>query len=367
MPKLYLGLMSGTSADGIDAALVEFKANKVAFLATAFTPYPNSTRELILSLCYPGPDEIKRMGELDVILGQAFAEAVQQLLSREGLTPADIIAIGSHGQTLRHAPKGSPAFTLQIGDPNTIAAQTGITTVADFRRKDIALGGQGAPLVPAFHQAVFASRENDRVIVNIGGIANVTLLSKHDVPVIGFDTGPGNVLMDDWIYQQQQQAYDKNGALASQGKVNHTLLEKMLQDPYFKQSAPKSTGRELFNRPWLQQHLTNLSLSPSDVQATLAELTALTILKSIQTHFTQGEIIICGGGARNLYLMQRLQLLGKPQFIVSSSAKYGIDPDWVEAVAFAWLAKQTLAHQPGNIVSVTGAKRSATLGGVFIP
>ena len=368
MTEFYIGLMSGTSADGIDAALVDFSQPQPRVVATHYAAYSSALREKILALCQQGSNEIERMGELDVILGKEFALAANALLKQQSLTPADIKAIGSHGQTIRHLPHPPHGFTLQIGDPNTIAAHTGITTVADFRRKDIALGGQGAPLVPAFHQHIFSSNQTNRAIVNIGGIANVTVLSCAEADaIIGFDTGPGNVLLDAWINTHQQLRHDENGAWGSKGKIHSTLLERLLADSYFELAPPKSTGREHFNLRWLQQHLETLSqtLTPVDVQATLIELTAHTIISAIQPYFSKGEILICGGGVHNAFLMQRLNKLATPYFSVDTTQKYGVDPDWMEAIAFAWLAQQTLHRKPGNLLRVTGAKSATVLGGVY--
>lgn len=365
MTELYIGLMSGTSADGIDAALVDFTDNKPTLIATHYTPYHPALREKILALCNPGANEIERLGELDILLANEFASATNQLLKQQSLTPSSIKAIGSHGQTIRHMPHGNYRFTLQIGDPNTIAAKTGINTIADFRRKDMAMGGQGAPLVPAFHQHVFASDKNNRVIVNIGGIANITILSANNKNVSGYDTGPGNVLMDAWINQHHQQTHDVDGKWAATGQVSQILLTTLLSDPYFKQPAPKSTGREYFNLAWLEKKLTNITISPVDTQTTLTELTAQSIINSIRSHMTSGEIFICGGGARNQFLMTRLQQIAAPHFKVTTTETHGIHPDWVEAMAFAWLARQTMLHQTGNITSVTGAKAATILGGVY--
>lgn len=362
MSELYIGLMSGTSADGIDAALVDFNQPHPKLLHSYYYKYPTDLRQNILGLCQPGNDEIKRMGELDVLLGKIFADAVNHLL-QESQTPAKHIrAIGSHGQTIRHYP--DKRFTLQIGDANIIAIKTGITTIADFRRRDIAEGGQGAPLVPAFHQAIFAKEGSQRAVANIGGIANVTLLPDDNQTILGFDTGPGNTLLDAWIEKHLQQAYDKDGAWAKQGKVNEPLLDKLLADPYFKLSPPKSTGREYFNLPWLESYL-SFSLSPEDVQATLVALTARTISNSIKKYFThQADIFICGGGAHNPVLIESLKNYAAP-FSVYSTQELGVTPDWVEAMAFAWLAKQTLTGNPGNIPAVTGARRAVILGGIY--
>ena len=308
MSNLYVGLMSGTSADGIDTVLVDFSNTTPRMVASHYTPYHPELRKQILDLCHPGENEIHRLGELDVALAHEFADAVNNLLHHAS-TPADAVAaIGSHGQTIRHSPNHTLRFTLQIGDPNTIAAKTGITTVADFRRKDMALGGQGAPLVPAFHRNLFASKNMDRAIVNIGGIANVTLLPRNaSNQIIGFDTGPGNALMDYWVHTHQNETHDGAGAWAAQGKVHQPLLNDMLSDPYFLLPPPKSTGREMFNAQWLQAVLSrvNEKISPVDVQATLAEFTATTIADAVRSQMMAGEIYICGGGAHNAHLISR--------------------------------------------------------------
>lgn len=356
---LYIGLISGTSADGIDAALVDFSSTKPHLIDTFYVKYSEKLRKSVLALNQPGEDEINRLGELDILLGEAFANAAMQLLEKNQISEQQIHAIGSHGQTIRHHPHRR--FTLQIGDPNIIATRTGITTVADFRRRDMAHGGQGAPLVPAFHEEIFATSQKNRVIVNIGGVANVTLLSQ--TPPRGYDTGPGNNLMNDWTQLHWQKTFDENGMLASKGKINHTLLEKLLHDDYFKISAPKSTGPEYFNLEWLKKYLPN-AIAKEDVQTTLAEFTAQSIIREIKNNFTECEIFICGGGVHNQFLMKRLKLLANP-WPVESTKVCGVDPDWMEAMAFAWLAKQTLEGKPGNITSVTGAQKATLLGGVY--
>lgn len=363
MRDLYIGLMSGTSVDGIDAALVDLTDENPALLNTHYVPYNQELREEILGLCAPGNNEIERLGKLDITLGKAFARATKELISKQSLTASEIKAIGSHGQTIRHHPHDPMRFTLQIGDPNIIAAETGITTVADFRRKDLACGGQGAPLVPAFHKQIFSSKTCDRAIVNIGGIANITLLNNDSI--LGFDTGPGNTLLDSWVHLHHGVAHDASGNWAKEGSVRADLLTQLLNDPYFHRTPPKSTGREYFNLTWLNTHLGNKKYSPADVQATLVELTASSILMAIKQYLNSGEIFICGGGAKNDYLMMRLQTLAAPSFEVASTQKYGVHPDWVEATAFAWLAKETLHHRPGNLPSVTGARQFTVLGGVY--
>lgn len=366
-PQLYIGLMSGTSADAIDAVVVDLQSTP-QLLAQYSLPLPGKIRQQIHALSLPGNNEIDRMGALDVDLGKLFAQTSLELLAHAGISAAQIIAIGSHGQTIRHRSPGSSegTFTLQIGDPNLIAELTGITTVADFRRRDMAAGGQGAPLVPAFHRAIFHSPEKDRVIVNIGGMANITWLPAQG-QTMGFDTGPGNVLMDIWIAEHLGKSYDQDGAWAASGQVCNTLLAELLATPYFKLPAPKSTGRESFNRTWLDENLRKLTstLVPADVQATLLELTALTIADSINgLSQSSKDIFVCGGGAYNTALMQKLREL-LPSDAVASTAALGVDPQWIEAMAFAWLAQQTINHRAGNLREVTGAKREVILGGVY--
>ena len=360
--------MSGTSADGIDAVLVDFSNTTPRLLASHYTPYSLELRKQILDLCHPGENEIHRLGELDVTLAQVFADAVHHLLRDAEASQHDIVAIGSHGQTIRHAPNHTQRFTMQIGDPNTIAAKTGITTVADFRRKDVALGGQGAPLVPAFHRSLFASKNINRAIVNIGGMANVTLLpSDTDHSIIGFDTGPGNALLDYWIHTHQQETHDQAGAWGAQGTVHAALLQVMLDTPYLTLPPPKSTGREYFNHQWLEQQLAkiNENIRPVDVQATLTEFTASTIIDAIRQHLSGGEIFVCGGGAHNAHLIARLRALSGTTFNVQTTESLGVHPDWVEAIAFAWLACQTMQKRTGNLPSVTGANQAAILGGIY--
>lgn len=364
--QLYIGLMSGTSADAIDAALVDLTSTP-QLIASFSQPIPAQLKRQIHAIALPGDNEIDRMGSLDVELGQRFASCVKALIDKAGILSNDILAIGSHGQTIRHRPPGSAegTFTLQIGDPNVIAELTGITTVADFRRRDMAAGGQGAPLVPAFHRAIFSSGANYAVI-NIGGMANVTWLPVNG-DIIGFDTGPGNVLMDTWIQEHLQKPFDKDGAWAASGKVIPELLSHLLCDPFFSQPFPKSTGREYFNRQWIAKHLQALKQQPykEDVQATLLLLTAITVSDSIKSVGPSAdEVLICGGGAFNRALMGEIQRL-LPSCKVRSTAHYGVDPQWIEAMAFGWLAKQTINHKPGNLCAVTGAKREVILGGIY--
>ncbi|HEY9134574.1 MAG TPA: anhydro-N-acetylmuramic acid kinase [Pseudomonadales bacterium] len=373
--QLYAGLMSGTSVDGIDAVLADFSSAQPLLVASYSHVIPESIKSRIAELCSPASpssntNQIDALGELHVQLGRLFADAVLALSAQANVDAKDILAIGSHGQTIRHRPKDSNnpfPFSLQIGDPNTIAHRTGITTVADFRLRDMAAGGQGAPLVPAFHQAVFYSEVMNRIILNIGGIANITLLEKdRSTKVLGFDTGPGNTLMDQWIKQVKGEAYDKSGAWAASGSIHQALLKKLLAHHYFFQPAPKSTGREVFNLPWLESILSELNaINAVDVQRTLLEFTANTITQAIKAQTIKtGEVLVCGGGCHNNLLMTVLaeQL---PAFEVSTTTKAGCAPDWVEAMAFAWLAKQTLHQLPGNLPDVTGANTPVVLGGVY--
>jgi len=370
MHNYYIGLLSGTSIDAVDAAIVDFSVRTPRLVATHSEPIPAPIKKQVLALCHPGDNEIERLGQLDRQLGYLFAQACSSLLAQAKIPAEKISAIGSHGQSIRHRPGPEFRFTLQIGDANIIAENTGITTIADFRRRDMALGGQGAPLAPAFHQSVFHSPEVDRVILNIGGIANVTLLPRNNTRAIsGFDTGPGNTLLDAWILNYLGKPFDRNGQWAQSGKVNKAVLSALLDDPYFKIKPPKSTGPEYFNLSWLekiiQQTLPTANIKAEDIQATLTELTARTIIQSLDSSdFSADEWLVCGGGVHNDYLIDRLRAL-QPKQTFSSTDKVGIPADWVEAMLFAWLAKQTLARKPGNIPSVTGAKKAAVLGSVY--
>ena len=358
----YIGLMSGTSMDSIDAVLVDIKKNTIRLIHSHSHPIDNQLHDELLALRQSTDGTIDQLGQLDVKLGRLFADAVNELLQQTSLSTQHIKAIGSHGQTIRHRPEGDYPFTLQIGDPSVIAAQTNITTIADFRRRDVALGGQGAPLVPAFHQFLLQRVKSMQWVLNIGGIANVTLL-QPDHDVIGFDTGPGNTLLDAWCMQHRHKRYDENGEFGRMGMVSHALLESLLSDPFFKKSPPKSTGFEYFNLAWLAKHLRHYSqLQPQDVQATLIELTARSIADVLNTHEAT-HIWACGGGVNNHYLMDRLQSYCQTKIL--STDVVGIPAQWMEACAFAWLAYQTLNHQPGNIPSVTGASKSAILGGIY--
>lgn len=363
---LYIGLMSGTSADAVDAALVLLDGKDCRVLQAIQLPLPRPVRQKILSLFTSGSDEIDRMGALDRELGGLFAEAVIQLLQTTGYSASDIIAIGSHGQTIRHRPRLNSGFgfTLQIGDPNTIAEITGITTVADFRRRDMVAGGQGAPLVPAFHQAVFADVQRSRVVLNLGGIANITVLPAKG-SVRGYDTGPGNGLMDAWIFHCEGETIDRDGNWATGGLVIPDLFAQLYTHPYFGLPAPKSTGREEFSLAWLQEVLQAFpAVAPQDVQATLLELTARSVADQINGFGDVADVLVCGGGSKNGMVMKRLHEL-LPQCSIHVTDEFGIPADYVEAAAFAWLAMRTLNNLAGNITTVTGAEREVILGGIY--
>jgi len=364
--ELFIGLMSGTSLDGIDAALVDFSQAQPLLVDTVFTPYEPALKAKLFTLFTPGINEIDIMGSCCTQLGNAYTDAVNQLLLKAQHPHSDIKAIGCHGQTIRHRPDWPAPFSLQIGDPNIIANRTKITTLADFRRRDLASGGQGAPLVPAFHRAAFHSDKENRVVLNVGGISNISWLPKNNQEeLLGFDTGPGNGLLDLWCSKHLNKPYDNQGQWAATGRVSGALLDSLLNEPFFLLPPPKSTGKELFNAEWLEPYLNKHSaLTPADIQATLLELTAHSVSIAVKKYCPGADnIYICGGGAHNQTLTTRLAALsGLP---VKSTSAIGIDPDWVEAIAFAWLARQTLAGLPGNVPSATGASGPVVLGGIY--
>lgn len=358
---MFIGLMSGTSADGIDAVLVSTNAGQSTLIHSHHQPMPGELRNAILAFRESGPDELHRLAILDRRLADEYTQAVQTLLRSADVDAAAVTAIGCHGQTLRHRPQGDAPYTLQIGDPNRLAERTGITVVADFRRRDMAAGGQGAPLVPAFHQARLVTPGVPSGIANIGGIANITLISAEG-GIGGWDTGPGNTLMDSWVAHHRNIPFDQDGAWAASGTVIASLLQTFLEDPYFMQSPPKSTGPEYFHLDWVAQHLTGAE-APEDVQRTLMELTVESLARGLE-QAPLDIVRLCGGGARNGLLLERLgHRLGPTE--VTTTEAIGVDPQWVEAWAFAWLAEQTLAGLPGNIPSVTGATGTRVLGGIF--
>ena len=365
MTELYIGLMSGTSLDGIDAALVEFKDNKLQLIEFAYQPFSDAIKIQLEQISDANAMMfLKDYGAMDTCMGLLFAQAIETLLAKANISATDIQAIGSHGQTVYHEPNSHQPFSLQIGDPNIIAEKTGITTIADFRRRDIAAGGQGAPLVPAFHQAVFGHETEHRCVVNIGGIANVTILPASQTPTSGFDTGPGNILMDQWIQKHQSLNYDEQGEWAKTGEIDYDLVERLKKDPYFLAEPAKSTGKEYFSLAWIYENIRFTDYSAKDIQASLCYLTAVTITDAIKKYAPATEhVLICGGGIHNQYLLELIEKnLPCP---VSSTELYDIHPDHVEAIAFAWLARQTLNHQTGNLKEVTGASHNVILGGIY--
>lgn len=365
MIERYIGLMSGTSMDGIDAVLVMMDGDELRVEAAISHPWPTA-RELH-ELCTPSDNEIDRMGVADNLVAREFAAATHALLAKANLTPADIRAIGSHGQTIRHRPQ--LGFTLQIGNAALLAALTGIDVIADFRTMDMALGGQGAPLVPAFHQALFAKPGALRVVLNLGGIANISVLPGNAGGVYGFDTGPANTLLDGWYRRHQPDGgnYDASGQWAASGRLIPALLEKLLAHPYFAAPAPKSTGREMFTLAWLDDELAGSGYAPVDVQRTLQALTCHSIarqLPALDEAQSQPELFVCGGGAHNTPLLSELASL-LPGWRIASTTELGIAPDWMEGAAFAWLAQRFIHRKPGNLPAVTGASRLAVLGALY--
>ncbi|MBE5202389.1 anhydro-N-acetylmuramic acid kinase [Pectobacterium quasiaquaticum] len=360
----YIGVMSGTSLDGVDVVLAAIDEHTVAQQASYCHPIPQDIKMAILGMCQGQAITLSALGQLDTRLGILFAEAVLTLLKETELSAEDITAIGCHGQTVWHEPTGDTPCTLQIGDNNRVAALTGITTVGDFRRRDLAYGGQGAPLVPSFHHALLLHPVERRIVLNIGGIANLSLLVPG-APVRGYDTGPGNMLLDAWIWRHCARPYDKDAEWAMNGQVNPLLLRRMLTDPYFALRAPKSTGREYFNLGWLERMLAGLPpIAPQDVQATLVELTAMSIAEQVLLVGGCERLLVCGGGARNPLIMARLSAL-LPGIEVSTTDECGVSGDDMEALAFAWLASRTLSGLPGNLPSVTGASQETVLGAIY--
>jgi anhydro-N-acetylmuramic acid kinase len=359
--ELYIGIMSGTSLDGIDAALVDLSQAAPRLVASHYQPYAKPLKEALLALHQPAHNELHQAQLVGNWLAREYAEATHALLKKAGVPAAQVQAIGCHGQTVRHRPEHG--YTIQLNNAARLAEMTGIHVVSDFRSRDIAAGGQGAPLVPAFHDHVLRHPDIHRVILNIGGIANLT-----DLPpgknTTGFDSGPGNLLLDAWIARHQSKPYDKDGAWAASGKINAVLLQRLLSETFFAAVPPKSTGRDLFNLAWLESYLTG-SESLADVQATLLALTGDSIAAAVQ-RFCAGakEIYLCGGGAHNATLVSHLQR-ALPQCRIQKTEVLGIAADWMEAIAFAWLAQQTLHLHPGNLPAVTGAKHPCVLGAIY--
>jgi len=363
MADLFIGLMSGTSMDGIDAALVDFSANKPHIIATHTEHYPAELNRKIIAAVNLTNPRSANLSLIDTDIGQCFANAAINLLGKSSFNHTEIRAIGSHGQTIRHEPDQPDPYSLQLGNADIIAGKTGIDVVADFRRQDIEAGGQGAPLVPAFHKALFAYAGENRAVLNIGGIANLTLLpADPTLPVTGFDTGPGNTLMDNWTRKHLKTEMDTDGQWAASGTIDEGVLQRLLDDSYFKQLPPKSTGLDYFNIHWLIERTGASDITPANMQATLCALTATTIADAIGQHAAKTQrLLVCGGGIHNKTLMQHIKdrLDG---IAIESTQQQGINPDWVEAAAFAWLAKQKLEGSPGNIPQVTGADHPVVLG-----
>ena len=360
---LFLGLISGTSVDGIDAALVVFDPAPRLLFGRTYPLPPDLAAEVLRLSQAEARISLDEVGRLDTRLGQALARAARQALADSGLAGSRVLAIGSHGQTLRHDPRGAAPFTQQLGDASVIAEATGITTVADFRRRDVAAGGQGAPLMPAFHAAVMHSPQEDRAILNLGGIANLTLLPRTG-SVRGFDTGPANGLMDAWCARHRGEPFDRGAAFARSGRVDDALLARLMAEPWFTLPPPKSTGRDQFQLQWLQARMGEAEPAPADVQATLCELSAASVAQALQaTQPGTRRLLVCGGGVHNPLLMERLAAR-LPGLAVASTASLGLDPDFIEAAGFAWLARETLAGRPGNLPAVTGARGPRVLGAI---
>jgi anhydro-N-acetylmuramic acid kinase len=361
----YIGIMSGTSLDAIDVVIAQRTKQGLQQIAGFAPELPSLLRTQLLRICTEKHVDLQTLGEVDHLFALTCADAVNQLLQKSKLDASKISAIGSHGQTIFHSPLTEFAFTQQIGDANIIAAKTGICCISDFRRMDMAYGGQGAPLVPAFHQALFSKENEQRIILNIGGIANISVLGA-DKSVLGYDTGPGNMLMDAWIDKCLGQSFDKDAQFAQQGEVHSSLLSELLTDNYFSLLPPKSTGREKFNLLWLEKKLISINISDADVQRTLLEFSAITIADQIKSHSVKADVFVCGGGALNPLLITRLSALMEDHKIQDTNA-LGIDPMFVEAIAFAWLAEQRLLEKAIPLKAVTGAKKDAILGCIYLP
>ena len=355
----YIGQMSGTSLDGVDTVLINVTDGQFTLVAQHHLAFSQSLKEQILNLCNGTQDELHLCAITSNTLSQLYGKGVEAVLEQASISASLVSAIGCHGQTVRHMP---PQYTVQIINGALLAELTNINVVCDFRSRDMAASGQGAPLVPAFHRSLFQKENKDVFVVNIGGMANVSFL-KANGAVLGYDTGPGNVLMDAWCQLHTQQDYDENGQWAASGQVNESLLLAMMEENYFKLAAPKSTGRELFNLPWLEQFSTQ-DIAEKDVMATLTQLTVNSIAKEIQTLSSSGEVIICGGGALNGYLMNTLKLQLQNHNVLSC-AQLDLDPQCIEAMAFAWLAKQCIERKPANVPGVTGAIGERILGAIY--
>jgi len=364
--ELIIGMISGTSQDGVDAVLVNFSHGSMDVLHASCTPYPAAIKQTLEQVLETGLAPGKDVTSLlDDNLGRFFARVAQNLVREAGMEMRDVYAIGSHGQNVWHQPRGENPVSIQLGRGDLIARNTSVTVVTNFRNADVKAGGQGAPLAPLLHQTLFRSESEDRAILNLGGIANLTILPSEGA-VKGFDCGPANCLMDAWTRRHLQQDYDHNGNWAARGQVDAQLLEQMLQDPYFSQAAPKSTGLEYFNLSWLENMLGDSALDEIDVQATLAELTAQSVALSLADPGQPARLLVCGGGVHNVYLMRRIAA-ALPEVVVESTARYGADPDWVEGLLFAWLARERLKDRAQDTPPITGADHSVLLGDIYLP
>jgi anhydro-N-acetylmuramic acid kinase len=365
--SLFIGLMSGTSLDGVDGVLADFSGSQPRVLAHHAMPFTPTLKQDLLALNTPSDNELHRAALAANGLVRVYAQTVHALLADTQTSAGDICAIGAHGQTVRHQPGAfdGTGYTLQLNNPALLAELTCIDVVADFRSRDVAAGGQGAPLVPVFHQGIFGQANRTIGVLNIGGIANLSVLHANG-DVLGFDCGPGNALLDHWCHAHTGNAFDNNGAWGARGNVIESLLQAMLAEPFLHQAPPKSTGRDLFHPTWLAHQLSShTNANAADVQATLTEFTARACVNDVLRHAADAcELIVCGGGALNGLLMQRLQA-GLPNLRVLSSAERGMPPLQVEAAAFAWLARQTVLGLPGNLPKVTGAQGARILGGIF--
>lgn len=368
----YIGIMSGTSMDAIDAVVVDFANPKQAELRASYSlAMPRALQQSLLALCHRGDNEVERIAAAEAAFAEACALVVAEVLAQAQLKATDITAIASHGQTIRHQPQAKPAYTVQIGDPMRLALLTAIPVISEFRRKDILLGGEGAPLVPAYHQAVFARADQPTAILNLGGIANITWLPGAADTVTGFDTGPANTLLDQWYQAHHNgQGFDKGGNWAAQGQVHPQLLARLLSDPYFNRQPPKSTGRDDFHLPWLTAHIQACGdIAATDVQRTLVALSAKTVADAVERFLPQRpqRLYVCGGGALNPLLMEALQQALPRTITLATTEQLGVEPQWVEAMAFAWLGWCFEHKKPGNLPAVTGASRPAILGVKYLP
>ena len=365
MSELIIGLMAGTSADGVDAALVDTSLeNNPKLIASHFHPYPAEIQTQIIDTAHSESAEFDAFFGLDNAIAEEFANASSSLIKLSGISCRDVTAIGSHGQTIRHKPDAANNYTVQLGNPAVLLARTGIDVVSDFRRADMAFGGQGAPLAPLFHDHVFRESGKNTVVLNLGGIANISVL-KDKEPVIGFDTGPASALMDYWISRNRGIPMDVDGSWAAGGKVNNELLNHLLDDSYFSLPPPKSTGREYFGEKWLHDNIVGKTIAAEDVQSTLCELTARSISDAIKLYCQPcNKVVVCGGGAANKELLNRINA-ALPGTTISNPSEYGLNANFLEAVVFAWLASQNLNRRPVNLKNVTGGPRQLVVGCLY--